>query len=136
MTGVTEGLTNSGENVATPTPTATLKCTLCQERLEDTHFVQCPSVPHHKFCFPCSRESIKRQGAGSEVRHIFVYFHKSRFFIRLVCFVVQSSIECFFFQQTSYLSTMFQIPIIICQILMVQIFCIYLITRSLPFSSL
>lgn len=38
-----------------------LKCTLCQERLEDTHFVQCPSVNHHKFCFPCSRESIKRQ---------------------------------------------------------------------------
>ncbi|XP_058804668.1 probable E3 ubiquitin-protein ligase IRF2BPL isoform X2 [Phymastichus coffea] len=51
------------EAVAPPT----LKCTLCQERLEDTHFVQCPSVPHHKFCFPCSRESIKRQGAGTEV---------------------------------------------------------------------
>ncbi|KAL0266917.1 UNVERIFIED_CONTAM: hypothetical protein PYX00_009330 [Menopon gallinae] len=47
--------------------TTTLKCTLCQERLEDTHFVQCPSVPHHKFCFPCSRDSIKRQGAGNEV---------------------------------------------------------------------
>lgn len=44
-----------------------LKCTLCQERLEDTHFVQCPSVPDHKFCFPCSKESIKRQGAGAEV---------------------------------------------------------------------
>ncbi|KAH9490324.1 Interferon regulatory factor 2-binding protein-like B [Bulinus truncatus] len=44
-----------------------LKCTLCQERLEDTHFVQCPSVPDHKFCFPCSKDSIKRQGAGSEV---------------------------------------------------------------------
>lgn len=44
-----------------------LKCTLCQERLEDTHFVQCPSVGDHKFCFPCSKESIKRQGAGSEV---------------------------------------------------------------------
>lgn len=42
-----------------------LKCTLCNERLEDTHFVQCPSVPHHKFCFPCSRESIKGQGAAS-----------------------------------------------------------------------
>ncbi|KAJ8686196.1 hypothetical protein QAD02_021990 [Eretmocerus hayati] len=53
----------SAEPVAAPT----LKCTLCQERLEDTHFVQCPSVPHHKFCFPCSRDSIKRQGAGSEV---------------------------------------------------------------------
>ena len=44
-----------------------LKCTICQERLEDTHFVQCPSVPDHKFCFPCSRDSIRRQGAGSEV---------------------------------------------------------------------
>ncbi|KAH8341664.1 hypothetical protein KR074_002841 [Drosophila pseudoananassae] len=43
---------------------ATLKCTLCQERLEDTHFVQCPSVNHHKFCFPCSRESIKRQNVN------------------------------------------------------------------------
>ncbi|KAJ6635599.1 Interferon regulatory factor 2-binding protein 2-B [Pseudolycoriella hygida] len=51
----------------TPAPNPTLKCTLCQERLEDTHFVQCPSVNHHKFCFPCSRESIKRQGSGSEV---------------------------------------------------------------------
>lgn len=44
-----------------------LKCTICQERLEDTHFVQCPSVGGHKFCFPCSRESIKKQGAGAEV---------------------------------------------------------------------
>lgn len=50
-----------------PTNATTLKCTLCQERLEDTHFVQCPSIQLHKFCFPCSRDSIKRQGAGSEV---------------------------------------------------------------------
>ncbi|XP_050538578.1 interferon regulatory factor 2-binding protein 1 [Daktulosphaira vitifoliae] len=57
-------LTNASANASN---VATLKCTLCQERLEDTHFVQCPSVPHHKFCFPCSRDSIKRQGAGSEV---------------------------------------------------------------------
>ncbi|CAH0559889.1 unnamed protein product [Brassicogethes aeneus] len=58
----------NGESVATtPAASTTLKCTLCQERLEDTHFVQCPSIPQHKFCFPCSRESIKRQGAGSEV---------------------------------------------------------------------
>ncbi|CAL8099875.1 unnamed protein product [Orchesella dallaii] len=52
---------------AAETAANALKCTLCQERLEDTHFVQCPSVPNHKFCFPCSRQSIKRQGAGSEV---------------------------------------------------------------------
>ncbi|CAH1957207.1 unnamed protein product [Acanthoscelides obtectus] len=57
----------SAAQAAAAAAAATLKCTLCQERLEDTHFVQCPSVPHHKFCFPCSRESIKRQGAGSEV---------------------------------------------------------------------
>ncbi|XP_007238584.3 interferon regulatory factor 2-binding protein 2-A [Astyanax mexicanus] len=44
-----------------------LCCTLCHERLEDTHFVQCPSVSSHKFCFPCSRESIKQQGATGEV---------------------------------------------------------------------
>ncbi|XP_060712150.1 probable E3 ubiquitin-protein ligase IRF2BPL [Hemiscyllium ocellatum] len=44
-----------------------LCCTICHQRLEDTHFVQCPSVPGHKFCFPCSRESIKSQGANGEV---------------------------------------------------------------------
>lgn len=63
------GNTGTPENGAVPPPPSSnsLKCTLCQERLEDTHFVQCPSVPLHKFCFPCSRDSIKRQGAGSEV---------------------------------------------------------------------
>ncbi|XP_077462362.1 interferon regulatory factor 2-binding protein 2-B-like [Stigmatopora argus] len=44
-----------------------LCCTLCHERLEDTHFVQCPSVATHKFCFPCSCASIKTQDAGGEV---------------------------------------------------------------------
>ncbi|KAA0714744.1 Interferon regulatory factor 2-binding protein 1 [Triplophysa tibetana] len=46
---------------------APLCCTICHERLEDTHFVQCPSVQGHKFCFPCTRDFIRRQGSGSEV---------------------------------------------------------------------
>nr|XP_056702933.1 interferon regulatory factor 2-binding protein 1 [Euleptes europaea] len=53
---------SSGGASSTP-----LCCTICHERLEDTHFVQCPSVPGHKFCFPCSRDFIKAQGAAGEV---------------------------------------------------------------------
>ncbi|KAH7695689.1 hypothetical protein AAVH_37249 [Aphelenchoides avenae] len=44
-----------------------LRCTNCNERLEDTHFVQCPSVNHHKFCFPCSKKAIKKQVNSQEV---------------------------------------------------------------------
>ncbi|GBP16359.1 Interferon regulatory factor 2-binding protein 1 [Eumeta japonica] len=49
------GAAPTGTSAPPPPPNAaqntTLKCTLCQERLEDTHCVQCPSVNHHKFCF-------------------------------------------------------------------------------------
>lgn len=54
----TVGLKHNG---GSPSPC----CTLCRGRLEDTHFVQCPSVPDHKFCFPCSRDSIKQQLAAA-----------------------------------------------------------------------
>ncbi|XP_013772005.1 interferon regulatory factor 2-binding protein-like A [Limulus polyphemus] len=65
MTSATS-TTTSSDTLHTATG---LKCTLCNGRLEDTHFVQCPSIQLHKFCFPCSRESIKSQGAvsGNEV---------------------------------------------------------------------
>ncbi|CAD6195013.1 unnamed protein product [Caenorhabditis auriculariae] len=44
-----------------------LRCTICNERLEDTHFVQCPSVGSHKFCFPCSRNFIKEQNKSADL---------------------------------------------------------------------
>lgn len=58
--------TNAGESSSGGAATL-LCCTLCRERLEDTHFVQCPSVGHHKFCFPCTRGFIRSQGQGGEV---------------------------------------------------------------------
>ena len=43
-----------------------LLCNLCAVRLKDLHFVQCPSVGQHKFCFPCSAYYIKKQGTNNE----------------------------------------------------------------------
>lgn len=60
--------TNSGAGESSTSTLGTLLCcTLCQEHLEDTHFVQCPSVPLHKFCFPCTRGFIRGQDPGGEV---------------------------------------------------------------------
>lgn len=64
--GPSSSSTAANESAGT-TQSTLLCCTLCRERLEDTHFVQCPSVPHHKFCFPCTRGFIRSQGQGGEV---------------------------------------------------------------------
>lgn len=43
----------------------TMECLLCHKPLDDSRFVQCPSSSKHKFCFTCSRDSIKQQSANS-----------------------------------------------------------------------
>jgi len=61
------GSPSSTRKTLPPKGTSQLKCSICEDWLEDTHFVQCPSVSSHKFCFPCSKESIKKQAVGSDV---------------------------------------------------------------------
>jgi len=55
----------AGESSSVVRRDTALRCTLCAEQLEDVHFVQCPSVGDHKFCFMCSRDSIRKQTAGT-----------------------------------------------------------------------
>jgi len=61
----TAPLSSSGESSSVVRRDTALRCTLCAEQLEDVHFVQCPSVGDHKFCFMCSRDSIRKQSAGA-----------------------------------------------------------------------
>lgn len=62
---------SQGSRKSSPSPAqsgnsdAQMQCLLCQRTLEDTRFVQCPSQPAHKFCFTCSRDSIKKQSESS-----------------------------------------------------------------------
>lgn len=61
---------SQGSRKNSPSPTqgtndVPMQCLLCHRTLEDTRFVQCPSQTSHKFCFTCSRDSIKKQSENS-----------------------------------------------------------------------
>ncbi|XP_062502942.1 probable E3 ubiquitin-protein ligase IRF2BPL [Corticium candelabrum] len=59
---------NKAFSPSASTPAAPLQCLLCLCPLQDTRFVQCPSVSQHKFCFACSREAIiNAQRDGTDV---------------------------------------------------------------------
>lgn len=55
----------SPHNSPSPMQQDVMQCLLCHRTLEDTRFVQCPSQPLHKFCFSCSKDSIKTQSEAS-----------------------------------------------------------------------
>lgn len=49
------------KDVVSPLKRKAPECSTCKECLVDRHFVQCPSVAAHKFCFACSKQSIEAQ---------------------------------------------------------------------------
>ena len=52
------------DSTATSPAAADINCMNCQGLLEGSDFVQCPSVFSHKFCFTCTRKSIKEMLPG------------------------------------------------------------------------
>lgn len=58
---------NQFESCSNPLPSIILQCSDCHQQLEDTHFVQCPSVTEHRYCFPCCKNFIKKQKADKEI---------------------------------------------------------------------
>ncbi|CAF1186753.1 unnamed protein product [Rotaria sp. Silwood1] len=55
------------ESLTTSIPLLILQCSECHQALEDTHFVQCPSISEHRYCFLCCKNFIKKQIGEKEI---------------------------------------------------------------------
>ncbi|XP_063710641.1 interferon regulatory factor 2-binding protein 1-like [Symsagittifera roscoffensis] len=55
---------NSTPSVGTVSSSASYNCFICKSVLEESHFIQCPSVTKHRFCFQCTSKVIDQQFHG------------------------------------------------------------------------
>ena len=55
----------SSSSVSTIVTSTSYHCFICKSVLEESHFIQCPAVSRHRFCFYCTSKVIDKQLMGN-----------------------------------------------------------------------